>query len=207
MLSKEEICNVAHAYFSKTTKEIVELEILLIRSDVQIALPFIVAATINSIHYKSSVRDVLKEIYHKPGIIEEAINYTMAERDIGHTIDHAFRICKRLGDDVENIFVQLLKYSEIEVRLVSGLLLLKYEKLTPSTIKMIRALVDTLPTNSATGPLFYLCVLLLYKNGDNQTDQWVKREAMLRKTDIDDYLRVIHVNILYLLLIGDLQHG
>jgi hypothetical protein len=176
--SEDELRDITQAYFSLTTREMIEYEILLIRAGLDPALPHILNETLASIEYQVSVRSVLNARTTFDDHQKRFLDYMWVKSSLDDTINHAYDICKRLGQRSEDLLVNYLRNDTYRRQLLSACILYKFNLLSISTIAKIKSAFSTVENKRPDSSLYVILLLILNKTGDSSIKEIIRKKVI-----------------------------
>lgn len=175
--AENELREIAQAYFSLTTREMIECEILLIRAGLDFALPHILNAALKSLQFQASTRKMLETRLAFDDQKKRFMDYMWAKSSLDDTIDHAFDVCKRFGPRSEELLTGHLRNAAYKKQLLSTCILYKFTSLSTATMAKIKSMLSVVSVRKPESSLYIILLLLLNKAGDFHAKEIVRKRV------------------------------
>ncbi len=177
LFSEEDLREITRAYFSLTTREMIEAEILLIRAGVETTLPIVLDEALASLAYEASVKESIDGKLSFDEKKQNFMNYMLAKSVLDGTIDHTYDVCKRLGGEIEAHLLIYIGSANYHMQLLAACVLYKFEILQKKTIEQIRYIATGKLKSKQDTALYIMLLLILYKADDLQAKTIIKNRA------------------------------
>lgn len=194
--SEEDLRKITQAYFSLTTREIIEAEILILRAGGDVALPLILDEALAHLKNEAST----KEYYvHSQDPFDNKkkkyMNYIFATTVFDGTIESAYDVCKRLGQQTELHLASYLDLENYKMQLLTACILYKYEILQRKTIEKIKYITVERLKHKQNTSLYFALLLILHKAGDLNAKAIIKNKVVEIKLPEDKVLEDTYYSI------------
>lgn len=199
-LSPEDLSDVIYAYFSVTTREKVEYEIILIREGIR-TLPVILDQTLLSIDRGSQTqKKVEDQLWGNDKLLgdneKKWMDYVRAKILLDDTVDEVYEICRRFGSQLEQQLILRLSHTDSRVQLLCLILLYKFEGLNSYTIQKIKDFVAQNNRHKLISIYEQIVLILLYRDGDKGAIQYIDRKAREIGKPSEDVIQNTYYGIL-----------